>query len=76
MSSVAFNPDTDIPSLAGKVVFVTGGNHFNTSWQLWYTQTDTFQAPQVLELAPSAPWQSITLRMSSSAAAMRKLPSL
>jgi len=25
MTSNAFNPDTDIPSLAGKVIFITGG---------------------------------------------------
>ena len=25
MSSNSFNPDTDIPTLAGKVVFITGG---------------------------------------------------
>jgi hypothetical protein len=25
MSSNSFNPDTDIPSLAGKVIFITGG---------------------------------------------------
>ncbi|KAM0703235.1 hypothetical protein Q7P35_009173 [Cladosporium inversicolor] len=25
MSSTSFNPDTDIPSLAGKVIFITGG---------------------------------------------------
>ena len=27
MTSNAFNPDTDIPSLAGKVIFITGGKH-------------------------------------------------
>lgn len=25
MSSNSFNPDTEIPSLAGKVIFITGG---------------------------------------------------
>jgi NAD(P)-dependent dehydrogenase (short-subunit alcohol dehydrogenase family) len=27
MASNTFNPDTDIPSLAGKVIFITGGKH-------------------------------------------------
>jgi hypothetical protein len=27
MSSITFNPDTDIPSLAGKVIFITGGKY-------------------------------------------------
>ena len=38
MTSNAFNPDTDIPSLAGKVIFITGGKHqynsMSTSLQL------------------------------------------
>jgi hypothetical protein len=27
MGGVNFSPDTDIPDLAGKVIFVTGGTH-------------------------------------------------
>jgi len=34
MTSIAFNPDTDIPSLVGKVIFITGGKHHNNSMSL------------------------------------------
>lgn len=43
MSSTAFNPDTDIPNLAGKVIFVTGGMQCTTRTQFLRTATDEFQ---------------------------------
>jgi hypothetical protein len=29
MTANDFNPDTDIPSLAGKVIFITGGKRYH-----------------------------------------------
>jgi hypothetical protein len=42
MTSNAFNPDTDIPSLAGKVIFITGGKHqYNSFSPVFHWQNTT-----------------------------------
>lgn len=71
----SFNPDQDIPSLAGKVILITGGSSGH-SFNFTLALLTSTQATPVWERRPLSNWQSMTHRRYSSQLELRPRPRL